>query len=144
MRGAKPPLKPLGNLVSFPTSTQRVPDPPEFLTPLGKEIWAETAQVLIERHVYDDDSRQMLAAYCIQYARFLEADEKVRAEGQMVQSKKAGTIKYNPYLTQSNVAFDRAIRLASELGLTPVSRQRVKHIRMGNTAPATKFLKKVP
>ena len=32
---------------------------------------------------------------------------------------------HNPYVGISNSAYDRAVRLASELGLTPVSRKRV-------------------
>ena len=95
---------------------------------------------MVAKNIYDDDCKQMLAAYCVQYARFLTADELVEEKGILIKTRRGGE-RYNPFIGMSNAAYDRMVRLASELGLTPVSRKRVVKVRgpaMG--AAANKFL----
>ena len=142
MRGKKPVIPPLG-VVDLPAATSRVPEPPAHLQGLQRDCWNEVARVLVAKNVYDKDCEMMLAAFCVQYARFLTADEKVKERGLIILNKK-GAGMHNPYVGISNSAYDRAVRLASELGLTPVSRKRVlkAHRSVARTG-AMKFLKSV-
>ena len=142
MRGKKPVIPPLG-VVDLPAATSRVPEPPAHLQGLQRDCWNEVARVLVAKNVYDKDCEMMLAAFCVQYARFLTADEKVKERGLIILNKK-GAGMHNPYVGISNSAYDRAVRLASELGLTPVSRTRVvkAHRSVARTG-AMKFLKPV-
>jgi P27 family predicted phage terminase small subunit len=142
MRGKKPVIPPLG-VVDLPAATSRVPEPPAHLQGLQRDCWNEVARVLVAKNVYDKDCEMMLAAFCVQYARFLTADEKVKERGLIILNKK-GAGMHNPYVGISNSAYDRAVRLASELGLTPVSRTRVvkAHRSVARTG-AMKFLKSV-
>ena len=142
MRGKKPVIPPLG-VVDVPAATSRVPEPPAHLQGLQRDCWNEVARVLVAKNVYDKDCEMMLAAFCVQYARFLTADEKVKERGLIILNKK-GAGMHNPYVGISNSAYDRAVRLASELGLTPVSRKRVvkAHRSVAKTG-AMKFLKPV-
>jgi len=65
----------------------------------------------------------------------------VKERGLIILNKK-GAGMHNPYVGISNSAYDRAVRLASELGLTPVSRKRVvKAHRSFAKTGAMKFLK---
>ena len=143
MRGKKPVIPPLGEVVDLPVSADRIPKCPDHLHGLQRDCWDEVARILVVKNVYDEDCRQMLAAYCVQYARFLAADEQVQQQGMFVKSKR-GSGKYNPYVGLSNTSYDRMVRLASELGLTPVSRKRVvkAHRSVARTG-AMKFLKSV-
>jgi P27 family predicted phage terminase small subunit len=140
MRGRKP-VKPPLNVVAFPTGPRPVPAPPDYLSAGAKKVWQEAAQVLVSRNIYDDDFEHALAAYCVQYARFIEADAEVRKQGLMVKSKR-GSGRYNPYVNLSNSALDRALKLARQLGLIPASGRHVHRIRgCSEQAPATKFLR---
>jgi P27 family predicted phage terminase small subunit len=141
MRGKKPVIPPLGEVVDLPAATSRVPEPPAHLQGLQRDCWNEVARVLVAKNIYDKDCEMMLAAFCVQYARFLTADEKVKERGLIILNKK-GAGMHNPYVGISNSAYDRAVRLASELGLTPVSRKRVVKAHRSVTG-AMKFLKPV-
>ena len=92
----------------------RVPEPPAHLQGLQRACWNEVARVLVAKNIYDKDREMMLAAFCVQYARFLTADEKVKEQGLIILNKK-GAGMHNPYVGISNSAYDRAVRLASEL-----------------------------
>lgn len=143
MRGKKPVIAPLGEVVDLPAATSCVPEPPAHLQGLQRDCWNEVARVLVAKNIYDKDCEMMLAAFCVQYARFLTADEKVKERGLIILNKK-GAGMHNPYVGISNSAYDRAVRLASELGLTPVSRKRVvKAHRSVARIGAMKFLKPV-
>ena len=101
------------------------------------------SRALVAKNIYDKDCEMMLAAFCVQYARFLTADEKVKERGLIILNKEGGGM-HNPYVGISNSAYDRAVRLASEFRLTPVSRKRVvkAHRSVARTG-AMKFLKPV-
>jgi P27 family predicted phage terminase small subunit len=145
MQGRKPVIKPLGEgaVVDLPTSAVRVPVPPATLVdPVARQCWDEVARVMVAKNIYDDDCAHMLEAFCVQRARFLDADAKVREKGQIHLSKARGQPMHNPWLSVSNAAFSHMVKLGSELGLTPVSRQRAaKANRKAGAAPASKFLK---
>ena len=149
MRGKKPVVPPLaaGEVIDLPSVQGRVPEAPSHLQGLARDVWDEIAGVLVARNLYDVDIRLTLLAYVIQYTRFLQADEVVQQEGMILAGKKGnrhGSGMYNPYLTLSNSSYDRMIKLASELGLTPVSRKRaVKAHRSVAKTGAMKFLKPV-
>jgi P27 family predicted phage terminase small subunit len=142
MRGMKPVARPLGDVVELPASPVRIPPYPDSLPDgLPRQCWDEITRVMVARNIYDSDCNHVIEAYCIQRGRFLEADVKVRQMNAVMELKK-GRKAYNPWISISNVAFDRMVRLASELGITPVTRQRAAKVRSANTtAAASKFLK---
>ena len=141
MRGAKPPPKPMGELLILPSTNMRVPDPPRTLPEgLPQECWQDVVRELMLRNLYDSDCRDMVEAYCIQRARFIEANEEVHKHGLLIKMK-GGSQRSNPYVSLSNQAYDRMVKLGAELGLTPVRRGRVKGAANTFQAPASKFLK---
>ena len=86
MRGKKPVISPLGEVVDLPAAESCSQTSSTFAG-LQRDCWDEVARVLVVKNIYDEDCRQMLAAYCVQYARFLAADEQVKERG-FVKSKK--------------------------------------------------------
>lgn len=142
MKGRKPVIPPLGEIVDLPTSSVRIPDAPDYLEGYSKVIWERVTREMVARNIYDTDTREMVAAYCIEFARFIESEKDIRKQGATYKAKKSNSIMYNPKLTVSDRAFDRMVKLAAELGLTPVSRKRVVKVRGGaSTAAASKYLK---
>jgi P27 family predicted phage terminase small subunit len=142
MRGMKPAAKPLGEVVELRASAVRIPPYPSTLPRgLPRECWDAVTQEMVAKNIYDEDCRDIVEAYCIQRARFLEANEHL-IEAAQISKSKHGKPTHNPWISISNHAFDRMVRLASELGLSPVSRQRAVKIRGARSvAPAAKFLK---
>ena len=141
MKGRKPVIPPLGDVVAHPSSTVRVPACPDYLRGRARECWDMVVNEMLAKNIYDSDCRDMVAAYCVQLARFLTAEDDIDACGPTLLTKNK-LVKFNPSLRLSNNAYDRMVRLASELGLTPVSRKRVVKIRgHGSQAAASKFLK---
>lgn len=118
MRGRKPVLRPLGEVVDLPVSAVRVPSPPAYLSESAKKCWSEVAPILVSKNIYDSDCEHLLAAFCTQYGHFVDAEKEVAKNGLM-----------NRYMKVANGAYDRMIKLGAELGLTPVSRKRVQRNR---------------
>jgi P27 family predicted phage terminase small subunit len=143
MRGRKPVIKPLGeeDVVDLPSSLARIPEPPDCLQGRARELWASVVGELVVRNIYAEDCKNAAMAYCIQTARFLEAEEQISKDGWVTKIGKHHEI-INPRFKISNDACDRMHKIAGDLGLTPVARKRVQKIRGGmSTAPAAKYLK---
>jgi len=70
MRGKKPVIPPLGEVVDLPAATSRVPEPPAHLQGLQRDCWNEVARVLVAKNIFDKDCEMMLAAFCVQYDDF--------------------------------------------------------------------------
>ena len=74
---------------------------------------------MIRKNTFDTDCLDTVAMYAMQWARFLEAERQVAVLGPIVKAPKSGVAMHNPFLAVANGAFDRAAKLAAELGLTP-------------------------
>lgn len=146
MRGRKPVIPPLGDedVVDLPTAMNRVPDAPERLKGLARKLWPTVVGEMVVRNIYSEDCRDITMAYCIQFARFLEAEDDIEKRGVTIKQKSRGGIQFvgeNPSLKISNAACSLMMRLGSELGLSAVSRKRVVKVRgAGARAPGMEFL----
>jgi P27 family predicted phage terminase small subunit len=68
----------------------------------------------------------LLEAYCVTYARWLDAEAKVREFGMIVKSPNKGFPMSSPYLHVANGAMEQLRKLAVEFGLSPSSRSRIR------------------
>ena len=82
---AKNMIPPLGEVVDLP-ATLNCLQPPAHLQGLQRDCWNEVAACA--KNIYDKDCEMMLAAFCVQYARFLTADEKVKERGLIILNKR--------------------------------------------------------
>jgi P27 family predicted phage terminase small subunit len=141
MKGRKPAVKPLDDddVVDLPSAMDRVPDPPERLQGLARELWPSVVGEIVARNIYDGDCRDVAMAYCIQFARFIEAEDEIAKSDWTITVGEHEAV--NPLLKISNDACDRMLRLGAELGLSPASRKRVVKVRSGTKAAALEFLK---
>lgn len=146
MKGRKPAIKPLGDedVIDLPSAMERIPEPPASLRGLARKLWPSVVAELVARNTYDSDCRDVVIAYCMQYAKFLEAEEDIAENGRIVTRVTArGDIEMNnPAIKHSDAACNLMLRFAAELGLTPASRKRVVKVRAATGAPARQFLKR--
>ncbi len=93
---------------------------------MGKELLALGVLTTVDRAA--------LAAYCVAYARWAEAEKQVEKLGTIVKTANGNLIQ-NPYLAVANRAMEQMTRLASEFGMTPSSRSRVQ-VQAGDDGPS--------
>lgn len=103
-----------------------VPDCPEYLDGEAKAEWFRTASVLREMGLLTKADRTALAAYCVAYSRWVEAEAQVRKYGTIVKSPDKGFPMKSPYLTVADQALETMRKLMVEFGLTPSSRSRIR------------------
>ena len=123
-------------LASVPRPRRKLPRCPDFLTGEAAECWKRTAKDLYDAGLLTTVDRDALAAYCVVYARWREADAKVTKRGMVIftsiKKDDDGNVIggenpiQNPYLAIANKAFDQMTRMMAEFGMTPSSRTRVK------------------
>ena len=77
----------------------------------------------------------MLAAYCQAHALWVEAVSSIERYGTMIKSPN-GYPMQSPYVAVANKQVEIMVRIASEFGMTPSSRTR---IRVGEQTPADPF-----
>lgn len=70
--------------------------------------------------------RAALAAYCVTYSRWVEAELMVKKFGMIVKSPKANFPMKSPYLCIAEGAMEQMRKLLVEFGLTPSSRSRIR------------------
>lgn len=113
-------------------SDMEVPRPPDHLTPVAVEEWHRVTDELCALGIINGLDTGSLALYCVTYALWVEAEEALNFHRVLVGDGFALTIKSptgnitkNPLLTIAREAGLEFLKVASELGMTPVSRTRL-------------------
>jgi len=109
-----------------PNAPDGIPDCPDYLDDVAKAEWFRTASVLSEMGLLSRADRTALAAYCVAYARWVEAEAQVKRYGTIVKSPEKGFPMKSPYLTVADQAMETMRKLMVEFGLTPSSRSRIR------------------
>ena len=117
MRGTKP------HLVSDPSGLAAVPRPPSWLSKDAKAEWRRVVPLLVERRILTDGDLGTVANYCNAIATVRQAQAEL-ARGLTFEVKATGQVKRHPAAGIVAEFSGLALRLAAELGLTPVSRSR--------------------
>lgn len=115
-----------------PRGRVTLPPCPGHLGAEARREWRRAGRQLLEMGVMTSVDRAALAAYCVAYERWVEAEGKVATLGTVVKTA-AGNLIQNPYLAVANRAMEQMTRLAAEFGMTPSSRSQVR-----TTGPAEK------
>lgn len=109
-----------------PVPPEGIPDCPEHLNEEARAEWFRTAAVLKEMGLLSKADRAALAAYCVAYSRWVEAEELVKRYGVIVKSPEKGFPMKSPYLTVADQSIETMRKFMVEFGLTPSSRSRIK------------------
>ncbi len=108
-----------------PMPPEEMPDCPSHLDKEAKKEWKRVGVILQNIGLMTQLDMAVLAGYCKSYSQWVEATLEVQARG-MVYKKVDGTPGLNPYLRIANDAYDRMMKAAVLIGLSPSSRVNLK------------------
>jgi len=102
-----------------------IPDPPDFLTPDQQNIFAETSRKLARMGLMASEFSDAIALYSVEWAKWLDATEKLQEMGPMVRSPNGYPIQ-NPYLAIQNKSHEKCMKILAEFGMTASAATRVR------------------
>ena len=108
-----------------PEPATAIPTPPEHLGAVGLAEWNRIAPLLEQLDLVSHLDMAALAAYCVSYERWVEAENKVRKHGMIVMSPDKKFPMKSPYLSVAESAMEAMRKFLSEFGLSPASRVRL-------------------
>ena len=115
-RGLKPLLKPTAKALA------KSPKPPAWFNKYSKGEWQRIMPLLIERKILTDADMGSVESYCIAIGQVRQMQVLIDKEGPIAMGTHGP--RAHPAVKIQSDAMTRARLLASELGLTPVSRSR--------------------
>ena len=116
MKGTKPQLSADRDAIG------EVPNAPTWLSKDARAEWRRIMPLLIERRILTTADMGSVENYCIAIGQIRQLDRAIKIEGLIIQTDKGP--RANPAVRLQADAMSRSLRLAAELGLTPVSRSR--------------------
>lgn len=124
-----------------PKPTVKTPTCPKELSPTAKKEWRRITRELEPLGMLTALDLAGLAAYCALYARWVEAEDKVREIGMLMKTPNGYPI-LNPYLTVAQASLKQMRGYLQEFGLSPAARSRVTVEQPEKPDEFTEFLKK--
>src|ERR671918_1644652 len=118
-----------------PRPAAKAPSCPPCLGDEARKEWQRLAKELAELGLLTGLDRGLLAAYCQAHALWVEAGSSIERYGTMVRSPNRFPMQSH-YVAVANRQVDIMVRIASEFGMTPSSRTR---IRVGERPPGDPF-----
>ena len=119
-----PGHRPLNDREPMPPS--ELPECPEHLQGEARAEWFRICAALDTMGLLTSADHALLEAYCVTYARWLDAEAKLKEFGTIVKSPNTGFPMMSPYLLVANGAMEQLRKLAVEFGLSPSSRSRIR------------------
>lgn len=99
---------------------------PKHLNKIAKSEWKRVSKELSAQGLLTTVDRSTLAAYCTNYARWVEAEENLaKPNTKLVYVTKSGYPLPNPFIAVAKTAMDQMHKFAIEFGFTPSSRSRL-------------------
>ncbi|MCX5513731.1 phage terminase small subunit P27 family [Kaistia algarum] len=118
MRGVKPYLAvDNGDL-------KQIPDPPEWIGESAADEWRRAVPDLVARGRLNGADLGSVEAYCVAMGQVRDLQAILIEKGPVIYPQNGGLPKRHPAAVMQAEAMSTALRLAAELGLTPVSRGR--------------------
>jgi len=108
-----------------PTPPSQMPKCPSHLDKEAKAEWKRAGTILDSIGLMTGLDMAVLAGYCDAYSQWAKATLEVQATG-MVYQKADETPALNPYLRVAREAYDRMMKAAVLIGLSPSSRVNLK------------------
>lgn len=123
-----------------PQPNQKRPPCPKHLVGEARKEWNRMAKQLFDLGLLTEVDRAALAAYCQAWARWIEAEEKLRTNGMVVMTDKGYPV-LSPYWSVANQSMKQMKSFLTEFGMTPASRSRVTVNKEDEADPYEEFLR---
>lgn len=134
-----PGKRPLNDLE--PKPPEGMPECPQHLDDLAREEWARAGAILDDIGLMTGLDMAVLAGYCQSYSEWARATTEVQKLG-LVYKRADGTPGLNPYLRVSRESYDRMLKAAVLLGLSPSSRAGLKVNKKDPESKVNQFMAK--
>lgn len=104
------------------------PDCPPGLSQAAKTEWSRVVDTLSGRGTIGSLDMAVLAVYCQAWADWLDVSRRIKKAGLTgkLHTTKRGRVMMTGMISLQRNYFDQMMKAAAELGLSPVSRARVK------------------
>ena len=106
-----------------------MPPAPEWLSEVAKQEWNKVTLELFNKQMLHQIDLRLIEAYCNAIALHIETEQMLRDKGRIQIFKNAdGSLKHMqavPYQKIANDALDRALKLATQFGMTPTARTSI-------------------
>ena len=112
-----------------PMPAPKIPSPPDHIKGEARKEWFRISKQLHELGLLTEIDRAALAAYCVAWGRWVEAEEQLTKYGTVIKSPDKGWLVQSPYLSIANRAMDQMAKLLTEFGMSPSSRSRVQSVK---------------
>jgi len=105
-----------------------IPDCPSHLLPAAKKEWKRVSVELLKIRIITQLDRAALAAYCQAYARWVDAETKLKQLGTdgLIEATPSGYKQIGVWLQISNRAVEQMHKFMSEFGMTPATRAKAE------------------
>jgi P27 family predicted phage terminase small subunit len=111
---------------------------PSHLPAEARPVWRRTIEALAEARCLGSETLALIERYASSYARWLEAERHLGADGAIVPAPKSAVPQINPWLSVSARAAAQMAAAERELGLTPRRRRPTRPLLAdGSQAPRT-------
>ncbi len=107
-----------------PKPKPAIPRCPSHLNTVARREWKRVTFKLYEMGVLTQTDRAALASYCVAYAHWVMAEEKLKIEEAVIETGK-GNLVQNPWIQISKRSMEQVVKFAAEFGMTPSSRARL-------------------
>jgi P27 family predicted phage terminase small subunit len=119
-----PGRRPLNRNEPAPARARDLTAPPALLGAAADE-WRRIAPKLHRLGLLTEIDDAALTAYCITWARWLEAETQIREHGMVLKTRKGAPI-LSPYVAIAARTMQQLRAWLEQFGMTPSSRSRVK------------------
>jgi P27 family predicted phage terminase small subunit len=100
------------------------PEPPSWLNSKGKDIFSDTCQLLIDKHLLYNSDVHLMAIFAHELWTYETAVSKLKTASKHVIVTKTGYSQPSPWIAIRNQAQKNIIAIGSLFGFDPLSRMR--------------------
>lgn len=130
LRG-NPGKRPLND--AEPQPQPGIPTCPAHVQGIARTEWNRCVKELGALNAITRLDRGKLAAMCVSYGRWVEAEDALKAAGgPIIPAPKTGALTYNPWLSVAHKAMEAYSKLAADFGMDPSSRTRISTLKPRN------------
>lgn len=120
----------------------RLGDPPEHFDKERSKIWRDLGQLAAQSVQLHSVDSLMFAMLCSTYDCYLRIDDEMREAGFCYSTSSNHMdemVRQHPLFAMRRDTEKTVLRYAEEFGLTPKSREKLKHLEFSEPDPADEF-----
>lgn len=104
----------------------KIPKPPSMLRKVGKDKYYQIAKMLIEENKWKAGDEIALAALCINYQRWLQAEVAIKKNKDLCFETDTGYRQQIPEISIAKDCMKTMLTFIREFGLTPKERHKLE------------------